>query len=291
MLMVSNGLDFWGTDTIAPLQVALVHPDGTLEPQSSDMSALKGKSVVVLFHGYDNEKPDVLARYFKIKENLGTLYDAVIGYRMPLCDETLEYWKAEGNANNIAPCVGKYLAEVASIAKSVDVIAHSMGNRVVLKALQTEPALQEQSSLINRIFCFAPAIDNESVEKGEMFRPSERRCREVVVFYSKNDTVLQRLYPLAKLDRALGYSGAEHPYRLPSNVQQVDCTDVVSGHSAYFDAESVFQFIRNKASGTAPPASEARSLILQPDGTAFVITPSMLERIEETVDHILHGQK
>ncbi len=95
-----------------------------------------------------------------------------------------------------------YLLEVAQDLE-INIIAHSMGNRVLLKALDS----LNQPEAINHIFMWDAAVPNTalsnqksadmSLQRNCAFPNAAKTCKKITVLYSEDDKVLQDMYSLA----------------------------------------------------------------------------------------------
>ncbi len=273
MLTVSDRNNFWDNEEMSSeTHYGLVHGDGVTilqgEAQVNQMWAdMKGKKVLILVHGFHNPQPWTFYHTLRANlENLSSsfpLYDTVIGYVWPSYEGDFDYFKAEANVSKVSPRLLAFIENLCSIGARVDVIAHSMGNRLVLEALNVEKKRQE---LVDNFFSIAPAVDNESIDKDQLFYPAILNCKNVYVFYSRRDDVLRKLYLLVEWDKALGYDGDEHPELLPENVQMVDCTDAVSHHSAYLFVPSIYHYVEEVHSGLVPKPFYAKNVSIADTG-------------------------
>ncbi|MDP1608233.1 MAG: DUF726 domain-containing protein [Chlamydiales bacterium] len=276
MWMISDRQEFWTADFHSnATQMHFVHEDGKFDAKKPKTSDLKGKRVLILFHGFNNDKESVLSTYFTIKKNIDAasssakkpVYDEVIGYLWPGCDSRLEYFEAKENVEEIAKRTLQLISLVASEAGQVDIMAHSMGNYLFLEAMKNS----KNTGLVTNYFSLGAAVDNESIQKGEVYYSSIKNCKEVYVAYSEEDGVLEYLYTLAELDKALGGSGIEDISELPSHVQLVDCSEIVDSHSAYFESPQVYQFIQKRVLGVPPFPENAKRVKLLEDSEVIVL--------------------
>lgn len=134
--------------------------------------------------------------------------------------------------------------------KRINVLAHSMGNRVLRETLAAwnRYYLADGVPLIFRnTFLVAADIVNESLHKGEIGELICHSSRNVVVYHASDDLAL-RASKVSNLknkiaSRRLGHSGPENMKITPTNVYSVDCDDVNNiydmpkGHS-YFRSGS-----------------------------------------------------
>ena len=140
-----------------------------------------------------------------------------------------------------APCV-----------KRINVLAHSMGNRVFRETLRvwTKYHLRQPPPLLFRnSFLVAADVVNECLEKGRAGAHVADASRNVVAYYAGDDLAL-RASKVSNLrnrvaSRRLGHTGPEDPSRVASNVYAVDCGEVNTsydppkGHSYFtYDEEA-----------------------------------------------------
>lgn len=250
-LLWSDRADFWDPDNLS-LVTEERDEGGVIDPMLM-IQECTGKRVLMLVHGFNTTADSALANYQLIKGNVSQLkdhagnelYDIVIGYLWPGNDHGVEYYQAKKHAERAAKRMTSTVQELASCASSIDLFAHSMGNRLMLEALKPMPANPSKRPIQN-FYSLAPAVDNESLEKGEEYYPSTTQCENIFVFHSERDDVLKYLYLSSEQDRALGYKGEEHAKCVPMNVQFIDCTAFVGGHSEYFHTQPLYQFILNQ---------------------------------------------
>lgn len=256
----SDRLDFWNPD-IASDQTKELKEIGQIAtiPKFSDY---EGKRVLMLIHGFNNEAGSALTTYQQVHEQFsrlmdpsgGELYDIVIGYLWPGDNERLEYFTAKKNAEALSRRMNASLGQLTLQAARVDLFAHSMGNRLIFEALKRFPE-NPMNRPIHNFYSLAPAVDNESLEKGEDYYPSTKQCENIFVFHSERDDVLKYLYVAAEWDLALGFKGEECSRHVPKNVQFIDCTAFVGGHSEYFRTLPVYQFIEYQYARLIPSSA------------------------------------
>ncbi len=117
--------------------------------------------------------------------------------------------------------------------KRTNVLAHSMGNRVLRQTLVAWDKYDLASGvplLFRNTFMVAADVVNETVHEGEPGALVGHASRNVVVYYASDDLAL-RAGKAANLrnkvaSRRLGHTGPENIDRTPRNVFQVDCDDV-----------------------------------------------------------------
>jgi len=276
MLMVSDRANFWDDNKIAPqTQFGEVNELGItklLDPTAIQQFA--GKRVLVLVHGFAT--PQACYPYFTAQANLleeGSPYDAIIGYIWPCYTNHLAYLQAKSHADLVAPRLKTFLKLLQSVASRIDVAAHSLGNRLVLKALDLKASAP---TLVHNFLSIAPAVDNEAIEMGEEFFNSTQHCTNLYVFFSHRDSVLRWAYLASEWDKALGYDGAENPNKLPQNVQMIDCTNIIDSHDGYLFSKPIFSFIQQAAWMLPSEFAMAQNLFFTPDGMFNIFDPQSM---------------
>ena len=212
----------------------------------------KYRQLLVYIHGFSNLPEDV----FEAVDEFQGLCDRakanevlVVPVVWP-CDNDLgivkDYWDdqkaADQSAYSFARVMEKFLAwrnsekynpQSDPCFKRINVLAHSMGNRVLRQTLVAwnRYDLPKGVPLIFRnTFLVAADVVNETLHEGE---PGELIChasRNVVVYHASDDLAL-RASKASNLknkiaSRRLGHTGPENMDKTPRNVFRVDCDDV-----------------------------------------------------------------
>ena len=260
MIIISARQNFWDNNNISPQdeirEVTL--PQITAEQALTEgefLAAIRGKKVLLLVHGYNNEKYDVLRAYeivqAKVHATLPDHYDLVIGYSWPGGDDPLDYFAAKRRASAIAPRFGMWLPKIKQVVAKLDTMTHSMGTRLMLSALQLDGTIK-----IDNAFNMAAAVDNECLELFEKYHEASKHCQKLYVFHSKYDNVLGIGYRAAEWDRALGFSGPEDVANIVEHcphVKVANCKNVIKEHGAYKTADRVYGYIAGELSGSETP--------------------------------------
>jgi esterase/lipase superfamily enzyme len=273
MYFISYRKNFWSNsddsdhDAIrnVPLDNLSEGEDAKEEKFNSD---IKDKRLLLLIHGYRNKRENVVGGYAMIdnqlraKNILGNgprAYDEVVGIAWPGGLFRISYLIAKKRVGKIADSVFARLEKVVAEAKAVDVMTHSLGARVILKALQNA---DPNKQLIRNLFLTAPAVDDESIQEGEKFFGATQACRDVYVLYSDDDPVLSTFFKVPLLgdsDRALGDRGPEKPNKVGKNVHLIDCVKFIKEHSDYRKRLELYTFIKKVLDGqpvTSPIADD-----------------------------------
>lgn len=248
--LMSDRAFFWDAEKISNYTAIIQSSNPETIPLEG--KEIEGKNILLLVHGYNNNAAQALSTYQLINSHVSEFtddrkskfYDLVIGYLWPGDDSRLEYYDAKSRVPKIAQKMRSHLEFLSASAASVDVLAHSMGNLLLLEALDYKPT--NGKKILRNFYAIAPAVDDESIEKKEKFYLSTQNCEKIFVFFSKRDDVLKWLYCLAEWDESLGYRGAEDPGKLPPNVQLINYTNFISNHSQYFTYLPFYDFIKQQ---------------------------------------------
>jgi len=219
------------------------------------LKRLKGsayRQVLLYVHGFNNLPEHV----FQMAGELQTLCDkakkkeALI---LPLiwpCDNDLgivkDYWDDQKSADqsgySFARVLEKFMAwrnseanepEIAPCLKRINMLAHSMGNRVLRQTLDSWKRYDLASGvplIFRNTFMVAADVVNETLHEGQTGELISHASRNVVVYYASDDLAL-RASKAANLknkvaSRRLDHTGPENMDRTPRNVFQVDCDDI-----------------------------------------------------------------
>jgi esterase/lipase superfamily enzyme len=234
------------------------------------------RHVTLFVHGFNNSFEDALGRYLQIhrailsKPRLGTC----VLFTWPSDGSTAGYFPDRKDARRSADDLAQvleilydYLAErqrvtmrtgLKSCKAKTSIIAHSMGNYLVQKAMQTVWTRKNQPmllSLVNQLVMVAADVDNdlfgagETVDKGDGDAIANLTYR-VTALYTGLDATLGLSSGFKHFGkRRLGRSGLDRDFPLPDNVWDADCTEVLRKakakniHSAYFDVPTTQDLI------------------------------------------------
>ncbi|MEA3363973.1 MAG: alpha/beta hydrolase [Thermodesulfobacteriota bacterium] len=210
------------------------------------------RQILIYIHGFSNLPENVFpaaAEFQALCDKKKKNEILVIPIIWP-CDNDLgivqDYWDdqkaADQSGFSLARVMEKFIAwrnaekynpQGDPCLKRINVLAHSMGNRVLRETLVAwnKYDLPKGLPLIFRnTFLVAADIVNEALHEGE---PGELIChasRNVIVYHASDDLAL-RASKASNLknniaSRRLGHTGPENMDRTPRNVYRVDCDDV-----------------------------------------------------------------
>jgi esterase/lipase superfamily enzyme len=252
-------------------------------PYIDDPAAHENQKHVTLFvHGYNNSWEDAARMYQKI---CASLFDGEAGlglcilFTWPSDGLYLGYYPDRKDARESAPDLADVLnafydwllekeSEVVADPKKAcrakcSVIAHSMGNYLLQKAMQYTWSRKNQPllvALINQLLMVAADVDNDLFKGGEATDKSDgdaiaNLTYRVTALYSGRDSVLGVSAGLKHFGkRRLGRTGLDRSEPVPDNVWDVDCSNLIPAnaknvHSAYFDAAEVLKLMRQLLRG------------------------------------------
>lgn len=238
----------------------------------------KSEQLLFYIHGFSNlPEPDIFPR----AETLQKMFDENFVKVIPLiwpCDNDKgvikDYWddqkSADASSFAFARLLEKFMAwrdkipaGTPSCMKRINVLSHSMGNRVLRETLSNWAKYDRNGNIpliFRNTFLVAADIVNESLERGKPGKFICQASRNVSVYYASDDLAL-RASKVSNLknkvaSRRLGHSGPENLELVPQNVFSIDCDDVntkydsLKGHSYFLDDKNgqpgnVFNHIHN----------------------------------------------
>ena len=241
----------------------------------------KAKSILLFIHGFSNLPEDDIFPRVKTLQKLFDNKEKDLVLVIPIiwpCDNDKgiikDYWddqkSADISAYSFARVLQKFMkwrdaftTDEDICIKRINVLAHSMGNRVFRETLHQWNRYDLANGvplLFKNIFLVAADIVNESLEEDKKGRLISEACRNVSVYYASGDLAL-RASKVSNLknriaSRRLGHTGPEDMSNVQSNVFSIDCDDVNNkydfpkGHSYFLSTKKgksgkVFEHIYN----------------------------------------------
>ena len=125
LLLVSDRASFWDPDKVS--SQTIIMQDSTEKNIPLTGWNIKGKKVLLLVHGFNNNAQEALSTYRLIDTNLSTFmnerrsssYDYVIGYLWPGYHEAWEYFEAKQNVAKLAIKMRSHLEALAEAGAKV----------------------------------------------------------------------------------------------------------------------------------------------------------------------------
>ena len=218
----------------------------------SELKASPYRQLLLYIHGYSNMPEDVFqaaGEFQELCDKAANQEVLVVPVIWP-CDGDFgiikDYWDDQKSADASAPAFARALCrfiewresklnepDVAPCLKRINMLAHSMGNRVLRESLvawDTYDLAAGVPLIFRNTFLVAADIENESIHRGEKGQLICDASRNVVVYFASDDLAL-RSSKAANLknkiaSRRLGHSGPENMDLTPKNVYIVDCDDI-----------------------------------------------------------------
>lgn len=236
------------------------------------LKACRHQQVLLYLHGFSNLPEDV----FDTAGELQQLIDdkkkneiLVVPLVWP-CDNDMgivrDYWDdqkaADLSAYSFARVLEKFMAwrndednnpQDHPCLKRINMLAHSMGNRVLRQTLYAWDYYDLPSGvplIFRNTFLIAADIVNESLHENERGELICHASRNVVVYHASDDLAL-RASKASNLknrvaSRRLGHTGPEDMIRTPKNVYSVDCDDI---NNLYDDPKGHTYFLSGTSKG------------------------------------------
>ncbi len=199
------------------------------------VAASEGQQAFVFVHGYNVAFEDAVKRTGQIAFDL-KFDGAAICYSWPSRGGLAQYTRDETEAGWTVPQLETFLRAVVERtgARTVHLVAHSMGNRALTAAVERLSLRGEDAPRFGRIVLAAPDVD--AGEFRSRYLPAlSRLARRVTLYASSNDRALRASTEVHGYDRA-GMSG-EFLVIAPG-LETVDVSPIdtsLIGHSYYGD--------------------------------------------------------
>lgn len=228
----------------------------------------------VFVHGFNTSFDNALFRTAQIAYDL-KFDGAPFVYSWPSGGKVASYTYDRGSVEQSEPLLADFLKLVVqkSGAKSISLIAHSMGNELLLRVLERLRPQVPEGVVISQVILAAPDVDRDKFNI--IAREITNFAKGVTLYAASND-------------RALGYSarfwGAPRAGDVPARggpliVPGVDTIDVTAvstdalglNHSGYAENPALLDDVRALvAFGTRPPDKRAKNILtVQTDTGTF----------------------
>lgn len=199
------------------------------------------REAFVFIHGYNVSFEDAVRRTAQIAYDLG--FDGTpIAYSWPSHAKAKMYLADEATVEATVPFLAELLTELqrSTGAHVIHIIAHSMGNRALMRAAQSfvTPKRKRGSTWIRQIVLAAPDVDAQVFS--QLASTLRASCERVTLYASSRDLAL-RASKIAHAYPRAGESGGNIG-NLPRIVDRIDASAVdtnLLGHSYYGDNRSV----------------------------------------------------
>lgn len=229
------------------------------------------KELFVFVHGFNVSFDDAARRTAQIHHDL-KFPGAPIFFSWPANDKFIFSYPAdETNVAWSAPHLKKFLLEIVqySEAQSINLIAHSMGNRALAAALrEIDLEMRGQARLFNQVILAAPDIDAEDFRLN-IAPAMQRTAKQMTLYASSRDDALLASQLVHRGPRA-GDAGSG--LVLVNGVDTIDVTAIDSspwGHSYYGSSDPVLNDLKELFFRAVPPRDRSWLSPAQRDGLTY----------------------
>ncbi len=248
----------------------------------------KGNSILVFVHGYNVSFESAARRTAQMSHDL-KFSGAPIFFSWPSQASWRKYRVDEKNVELSVNQLKQFLLEISarSGADTINLIAHSMGNRALTKSLkEIELASAHENRLFNQVILAAPDIDAD--EFRERIAPAIiPKARHITLYASSQDLALAASREFNSGDPRAGDAG-EDLVVIPG----IDTIDVSAGessllgHSYYGDSRSVLHDIQSLLRDQ--PAAERRFLepVPQFEPTHWLFRPASVAQRDDATERL-----
>jgi len=178
------------------------------------------RRVVLLVHGYNSTEDAARASYKEFTEDLKKIGR---GAAALLADLGKVYWPGDadlgpvsflsypfemGPAKDSAAVLARYLPTLVGpggTPTEIYLVAHSLGNRVILELLDRLAAAPSASARFAGTCLMAAAVQVDMVEPGRRLWPGAVLSRKTLTLYSRDDNVLRWAFPLGQTAAGEGF--------------------------------------------------------------------------------------
>ncbi len=273
----------------------------------SELKTSRAKQILIYIHGYSNlPEENIFPRAMQLQKLFDEREKDLVQV-VPLiwpCDNDVtvleDYWDDQKAADASAFAFARVLEKFKIwqinqqndgsdyCSKRINVLAHSMGNRVLREALRAWAKYEGEHKipqLFRNSFLVAADVVNESLEKGQAGYFISQASRNVSVYYAGDDLALRASKVINQKNgiasKRLGHSGPDDIAKVSKNIYAIDCDEVnteydsLAGHSYFLTDKSkqnpgvVFNHILNsiKTGRVLVDSRDGRSIILDADTT------------------------
>lgn len=207
------------------------------------------RNVLVFVHGFNVTFPDAVRRTAQIAYDLQFL-GTPIAYSWPSQGSTASYIADETNVEWTEPHLKKFLLDLkAGVGSDVRIhlVAHSMGNRALTKALRAI-ASETNDALFSQVILAAPDIDRDVFER-DIAPAIVKTARRTTLYASSQDRALA----ISEVMRGYARAGqSTQPLVYVPGLDTVDASGIDTsalGHSYFADKplllNDIFMLVRH----------------------------------------------
>jgi esterase/lipase superfamily enzyme len=199
-----------------------------------------GNEAMIFVHGYNNSFDDAARRTGQMAYDL-KYAGAPIFFSWPSQATDIGYTIDENNVAWAVPHLKQFILDIRNKTgvKSLNIIAHSMGNRAVTNVLnELYLEYQAEGKLFNQVILAAPDIDAD-VFKRDIVPNITKTAKQVTLYASSKDRALVASRNVHGYPRA-GESGDY--LVIVDGLDTIDVTEIdtsLVGHAYYGESESI----------------------------------------------------
>lgn len=245
----------WTDDRIKLLEIGTLNEIGFWQQVSSHLTGIgvKERHAVIFVHGYNVSFEDAALRAAQIGFDL-SIRGAMAFFSWPSQARLDGYAADEATIETSEHSIANFMVDFAtsSRAKAVHIIAHSMGNRGVLRAVNriADRAQRRTGVPFSQIILAAADVDTDTFRE---FSTAYRQvARRTTLYVSTRDRAVEASRWLHKFERA----GLMPPICVVPRIDTINVTNVdltMFGHGYIGDARDVLQDIHQLIFHNAPP--------------------------------------
>ncbi|MEK6320120.1 MAG: alpha/beta fold hydrolase [Acidobacteriota bacterium] len=211
-----------------------------------------GKEALVFIHGYNVSFEQAAKRTAQLAYDLG-FKGAPVFFSWPSMAMASRYFADEATIEWVIPHLKQFLEELArwSGAEKVHLIAHSMGNRLLMNVLKAIASEGDSLSPFREVIFAAPDVDFDVF--GQVAPALVRDGRRLTLYASSEDRIVKVSTKVHRHQRA----GQTDPVVVLPGIDTIDVSALdtgLAGHSYYGDNKSVISDLIRLIRFGKPPA-------------------------------------
>ena len=165
--------------------------------------------VVMYVHGFT----ETYGSAHRHSSSLRVIYDdsiPVISFLWPCHTKVSNYLAGRKNAATAGERLQQAVKLLLARGNKVNIVAHSLGCRVVLSALHKSGLWQYAEGKIGTVVLAAAAVASDALSSDGEFAAELVPAERLLVLYCRNDAILRKAYAAAEV-QSPGVAGAELP--------------------------------------------------------------------------------
>lgn len=250
-------------------QVQVQNPEAFWAGLQTAMQAGGAQQALFFLHGFNVSFEDAAIRAAQLGCDL-SVPGATAFFSWPSRGSVAAYPADEASIEASERAITDFLVDFAtrSGAQKIHVIAHSMGNRGLLRALQRIAANAQTQGPVKfgQIFLAAPDVDRDLLL--DLARLYPQHSERTTLYASDGDLPVHLSSKLHDAPRA----GYFKPYTVAPEVDTIAVPDFdldLLGHSYFAQAAALLHDMFDQMRHNAPPSSRQRLIAAEEDGQTF----------------------